>query len=161
MLVLVDGYNITMRDPGFSTLSKQGQRDALVQHLRAQAPTLAPKGQVVVVFDAREYYGRSTEMFGPVKAAYAPDADDEIVRRCGAAKGSVIVYTDDMRLRMRISQDIGRHVEYRDASSLFASRRTPRNAGDRSEQDLPSNAGDITRELADLWLDEDDDPKGP
>jgi hypothetical protein len=73
----------------------------------------------------------------------------------------VVVVTDDLRLRARISQDVGRHVEYRDGSTVFAetmagavhaSRKAPlaRDAG------LPRGANKITEELKDLWLNEDD-----
>ncbi len=173
MLVLVDGYNVTMRDPALAARSKQVQRDVLTQRLRALAGRIAPKGRVVVVFDARESIGASAESFGPVRVVFASDADSEIVRRAAAASGQVAVYTDDLRLRARLSQDVGRHVEYRDVSALFAAGRRGAGAGaargsvaghgghaagrlpHAGEERLPKDAEDITAELSELWLDDE------
>ncbi len=88
-------------------------------------------------------------------------ADDEIVRRCAGATGRVVVVTDDLRLRARISQDVGRHVEYRDGSSVFAETLQDRvahvsRAPVARDAGLPPGANKITEELKDLWLTEDD-----
>ena len=161
MLLLVDGYNVTMRDPATSGRSKEGQREELLARLRVHARHLAPGGTIVVVFDARSALGSSSGSEGSVKVVYANVADDEIARRCCGAIGRVVVVTDDLRLRARISQDVGRHVEYRDGSSVFAgtiagaspaSRKTPL----ARETGLPPGANKITEELKDLWLTEDD-----
>jgi len=162
MLLLVDGYNITMRDDATSGLSKEDQRVALLGRLRTSAAHLAPKGSIVVVFDAHAQLGRSTEGDGIVKAVYAANADDEIVRRCAGASGQVMVATDDMRLRARISQDVGRHIRFIDGSRLAASALSAakRNHGGRGgvarEEGLPSGANKITEELKGLWLTEED-----
>ena len=159
MLLLVDGYNVTMRDPGSSGLSKQDQRELLLARLRVHAHRLAPGGEIVVVFDAHDALGTLSDSARPVRAIFARVADDEIARRCASARGKVAVVTDDLRLRARISQDVGRGVEYRDASTVFSgslksasepAKRTPRDIG------LPRGANAITEELKDLWLDEDD-----
>jgi len=162
MLLLVDGYNVTMRDPQSSALSKEGQREALLARLRVHAPSLAPKGDVVVVFDAREELGLASEPAqAGVRVVYAPDADTEIVRRCAAASGQVVVATDDMRLRARISQDVGRHVRFKAASELFdaaVKERSRSQCDDRIARDagLPKGANEITAELKKLWLSEDE-----
>jgi len=162
MLLLVDGYNVTMRDPEISGLSKEGQRESLLARLRIHGSALAPKGSVVVVFDARGELGHVAEPdLGAVRAVYAPDADTEIVRRCSAATGQVVVATDDMRLRARISQDVGRHVRFRSASELFGEalkERSRSHSDDRIARDagLPKGANEITAELKKLWLSEDD-----
>jgi predicted RNA-binding protein with PIN domain len=161
MLLLVDGYNVTMRDPDTSGLSKQDQREVLLARLRVHAQRLAPGGEIVVVFDAHDAFGSVSGAERPVRAVYATVADDEIVRRCASARGKVAVVTDDLRLRARISQDVGRGVEYRDVASVVAAalktasgqngaKRTPRDIG------LPRGANAITEELKDLWLTEDD-----
>jgi predicted RNA-binding protein with PIN domain len=161
MLVLVDGYNVTMRDPQTSSLSKEAQRDSLVGRLRFSAGALAPKGSVVVVFDAREQLGHASEDAGVVKVVYAADADDEIVRRCAAVRGEVSVVTDDMRLRARIAQDVGRHVTFRSgdevtASALRASRQAKSPSPVAREDELPDDADAITDELSRLWLSDED-----
>jgi hypothetical protein len=161
MLLLVDGYNVTMRDPATSGRSKEGQREELLARLRVHAGHLAPGGTVVVVFDAPSAIGYSSDAHGSVKVVYARNADDEIVLRCGNSRGRVVVVTDDLRMRARISQDIGRHVEYRDGSSVHAgtlagSARTARKVPLAREAGLPPGANKITEELKDLWLTEDD-----
>jgi len=157
---LVDGYNITMRDDSSSRLSKEDQREDLLRRLRQHAATLAPKGSIVVVFDAKAQLGRSSEGEGPVRAVYAASADDEIVRRCAQARGQVVVATDDLRLRARISQDIGRHIRFVDGVSLTAdglhTARRKASGGVAREEGLPSGANKITEELKGLWLSEED-----
>lgn len=164
MRVLVDGYNVTMRDPALVGRSKEIQRDALIEHLRRAATSIAGRGgRVVVVFDAHAALGSSAESSGPLTVVYAASADDEIVRRCERAGQAVAVYTDDLRLRMRISQDVGRHVEYRDVASLMTrtaagpSGRDERSRGPAADKGLPRSAReDITAELEGLWLDDEE-----
>jgi len=162
MLLLVDGYNVTMRDPETSSLSKEAQRESLLARLRVYAQSLAPKGSVVVVFDARSELGHASTQAGSVTEVFASDADDEIVRRCQAARGQVSVATDDMRLRARISQDVGRHVRYKAASELFDSALRTRQGGRAGppiarDAGLPKGANKITEELKKLWLSEEDE----
>lgn len=163
MLVLVDGYNATMRDPELAARSKEAQRDILIARLRSRATVLAGRGgRVLAVFDAHGSLGVSSESHGPVTAVYADSADDEIVRRCAKARGHVAVYTDDMRLRARISQDVGRHVEYRGVSSLFEAGQPVRGREAAAPADQDDSAADkalavgekddITAELEGLWL---------
>lgn len=156
MLVLVDGYNVTMADPAMAGRSKEQQRDALCARLRVLAASIAPGGRVTVVFDAHSALTTTAEDVDGVGVLYASSADAEIARRCAEARGNVTVYTNDMRLRARISQDVGRHVVYRDASLLFVPTRpdsaAPRGATARLGDSLP--AGEkraITDELADIW----------
>lgn len=157
MLVLVDGYNATMRHESLSGRSREVQRDILVERLRTHHDRIAGRGgRVVAVFDAHGSLMGSTETTGNVTAVFARSADDEIVRRCAAATGPVAVYTDDMRLRMRISQDVGRHMEYRDVSALFSGGRPVRESATRvaEERDRPPRRvrDEITAELEDIWL---------
>ena len=121
MLYLVDGYNVTMRDPATSGRSKEGQREELLARLRVHAQSLAPGGTIVVVFDAHSALGRSSGPEGSVEGGLR-DAWPTTRSFAGAEvrPGAVVVVTDDLRLRARISQDVGRHVEYRDGSSVFA-----------------------------------------
>jgi hypothetical protein len=161
MLLLVDGYNVTMRDPATSGRSKESQREELLARLRVHARRIARGGAIVVVFDAHGELGRSSDSDGSIKVVYANVADDEIVERCSGSIGRVAVVTDDLHLRARISQDVGRHVEYRDGSSVYAETiaatpNAPRKAPLAREAGLPRGANKITKELKDLWLTEDD-----
>jgi predicted RNA-binding protein with PIN domain len=160
MLFLVDGYNVAMADPNTRELAKEPMRAALVGRLARGAVGLLGKGSVVVVFDAREQLGHTAETIGPVRVVYATDADTEIVRRAAAAKEHVVVVSNDMRLRARLSQDVARRVEYRDASTCFEgaepSRRGLKRAATSRDIDLPSDADRITAELKKLWLPDED-----
>jgi rRNA-processing protein FCF1 len=161
MLFLVDGYNATMRAPRTAGLSKEAQRDAIVTRLAAVGRRVLGAGRIAVVFDARSAYGSSSESVAGVSVVYAPDADTEIVRRATAAP-QVCVVTDDMRLRARLSQDVGRHVVFRDTGELFADTATsgPRHARPvvgHEDRLSPKAAKDITAELAELWLDDEKD----
>jgi predicted RNA-binding protein with PIN domain len=161
MLLLVDGYNVTMRDPATVSLSKEGQREALIARLRVHGGQFVPSGSIVVVFDAKSELGHSSEENGRVKAVYAAVADDEIVRRCTGTKGQITVVTDDLRLRARISQDVGRHIEFRDSATVFdgASQRARKSSPSHRiarEGGLPPGANKITEELKGLWLSEED-----
>lgn len=162
MLLLVDGYNITMRDSATTGRSKEDQREELLARLRVHSRRVAPGGEIVVVFDAHEEFGYSGNAERPVRAVYAAVADDEIVRRCAAARGKTVVVTDDLRLRARISQDVGRQVEYRDGSSVYAEAlAAPSHASRKAplarESGLPRGANKITQELKDLWLNDEED----
>lgn len=161
MLVLIDGYNATMRAHGLAHRDKHEQREALIARVSAWAPVAhGARADVVVVFDAHEYSCASSERRGRVLIVFASDGDDEIVRRCEAAQGPVVVYTDDLRLRARISQDVGRRVQYRDTSTLFDSGERGRRGRRRAQglpasatDDLPADADRITEELSRHWLD--------
>ncbi|HET6351496.1 MAG TPA: NYN domain-containing protein [Coriobacteriia bacterium] len=159
MLFLVDGYNVTMADPDTRELDKERMRSELVARLGVRGGGLLGTGRIIVVFDAREQYGLSTETIAGVSVVYARDADSEIVRRAAAANEQVVVVTNDMRLRARVSQDVARRVEYRDSSACFAaaapSARPKARGGIARETGLPKGANEITEELKKLWLDED------
>lgn len=162
MLLLVDGYNVTMRDDATKALSKEQQRVTLVARLAAHARELAHGGRIVAVFDAHAQLGSSTEKRGAVSVVYAADADTEIVRRAAKASGQVTVVTDDLRLRARISQDVGRHVRFQDGvtvSQAGMSTTSKRKSAGYVTRDtgLPAGANEITRELKELWLTEEDE----
>lgn len=146
-----------MRDESVTGWSKERQREDLLGRLTVHASRLAPKGEIVVVFDAREQLGRSSAGERPVRAVFAPDADDEIVRRSSKATGQIAVVTDDLRLRARISQDVGRHVRFIDAADLLDDALAEKNArrpGSQMvrEEKLPRGADEITEELERIWL---------
>lgn len=160
MLFLVDGYNVTKSDPATRDLSLEQQRHALAARLAASAGSVLGRGRVVAVFDAREQLGLTDEVHRGVAMVYAPDADTEIVARCARAGRQVTVVTSDMRLRMRISQDVGRWVVYRDASVMFAGATVsapPPSARPAGDAGTPAHADEITKELEELWCKEDNE----
>jgi predicted RNA-binding protein with PIN domain len=100
MLFLVDGYNVTRRDPATAELSLQDQRESLVARLRVRGRELLGSGRVVIVFDGEGGAGLSTGGEVPVEVVYAHQrsADDEIVRIASRSKGPVVVVSSDRAL---------------------------------------------------------------
>jgi predicted RNA-binding protein with PIN domain len=162
MLYLVDGYNVTRRDPATSELSLLDQREALAARLRVRGADLLGKGRIVVVFDGESGPGLSTGGGVPVEIVYAHQhsADDEIVRIASRSKSPVVVVSSDRALGERARERSTVQVEVREASTCFEaargkSRRQSRGSIAR-DAGLPRGANAITRELKDLWLGEDD-----
>jgi predicted RNA-binding protein with PIN domain len=162
MLFIVDGYNVTRRDPATSALSLEDQRDALVARLRVRGRDLLGMGRIVVVFDGQGGPGLSTGGDVPVEIVYAHkhSADDEIVRIAAKAKSPVVVVSSDRDLGRRASERATVKVEVRESSTCFeAARGKPRPKARGSiarDAGLPRGANAITRELKDLWLTEED-----
>ena len=162
MLYLVDGYNVTKRDAATGGLSLLEQREALVARLRVRGRDLLGIGRIVVVFDGEGGPGLSSGGEVPVEIVYAHGrtADDEIVRIAGVAADGVVVVSSDRELAARVRGIAAGRVEVRESSGCFeAARGKPRPVARGSiarDAGLPRNANAITRELKDLWLDEED-----
>jgi predicted RNA-binding protein with PIN domain len=162
MLYLVDGYNVTHRDPATSALSLLEQREALVARLRTRGQDLLGRGRVVVVFDGQEGPGLSAGGGAPVEIVYAQgrSADDEIVRIAAKQTDSVVVVSSDRDLCDRVKAH-GARVETRDSSCCFEASGETRRRSARSRRSLardaglPRGANEITRELKDLWLEDE------
>lgn len=165
MLYLVDGYNVTKGDPATERLSLEQQRDALVARLRARGEQLLGRGRIVVVFDGDEDValggapGRSATY--PIEVAFSRGvkADDEIVRRAGAATGDrVCLVSSDRELADRVRARLGKRAEVRKREVAFESAAgtapaaRPRPASSAAEPDLPRDAAAITAELEREWL---------
>ena len=165
MLFLVDGYNVTRRDPVTARLSLEQQREALTSRLRVRGRELLGEGRIVVVFDGEGGPGLSTGGGVPVEIVYAHErsADDEIVRIVAEAvgrPGKAVVITSDRDLAERAKAHGGNLVETRESSSCFegarGSRKRKGRGGIARDVGLPRGANAITKELKDLWLTEDD-----
>ena len=163
MLFLVDGYNVTRRDPATSELSLLDQREALAARLRVRGRDLLGDGRVVVVFDGEGGPGLSTGGDVPVEIVYAHrhSADDEIVRIAARSKVPVTVVSSDRAVARRASERATVAVEVRESSTLFeATRGRPRKRSRGSiarDAGLPRGANAITRELKELWLTDEDE----
>jgi len=166
MLFLVDGYNVTHRDPATRSVSLAEQRDALVSRLRVRGRGLLGVGRIVVVFDGQRGPGLSAGEGSPVEVVYAHErsADDEIVRIVAAAdrsSGAIVVVSADGEVAERVKAHGGASVEVRDPSVCFEdagrgrARRNSRGAVAR-DAGLPRGANAITRELKELWLEHDE-----
>lgn len=163
MLVLVDGYNVTRRDPVTCNLSLLEQREALVARLRVRGRDLLGNGRIVVVFDGQGGPGLSTGGDVPVEIVYAHagTADDEIVRIATKATGAVTIVTNDRGLLERAQAHSGARLSIRDSGCCFEAARgdarKKRRSGVARDAGLPRGANAITRELKDLWLTGEDD----
>jgi len=162
MLFLVDGYNVTRRDPATCELSLLEQREALTARLRVRGHDLLGKGRIVVVFDGEGGPGLSTGGGVPVEVIYAHkhSADDEIVRIAARAKSPVAVVSSDRALGRRAGERATVEVEVREASTCFEAARGKTRKRSRGsiarDAGLPRGANAVTRELKDLWLSEDE-----
>ena len=163
MLYLVDGYNVTRRDPATGGLSLLDQRDALVARLRVRGRDLLGDGRIVVVFDGEDGPGLSTGGGVPVEIVYAHkrSADDEIVRIAAASKQPVVVVSSDRALGDRARERATVTVEVRESSTLYDAARGKARKKSRGsiarDAGLPRGANAITRELKDLWLSDEDE----
>lgn len=162
MLYLVDGYNVTRRDPATASLSLADQRESIVARLRVRGRDLLGNGRIVVVFDGEQGPGLSTGGGVPVEVVYAHQrsADDEIVRIASRSKSPVVVVSSDRAVGERAAQASTAAVEVRDAATCFdgarGTRRKRAKGSIARDAGLPRGANAITRELKDLWLSEDD-----
>lgn len=150
MRYVVDGYNVTKRDPATSGLPLEAQREALVARLAVRGRDLLGPGEVTVVFDGAEGGGGEARR-GSVTVRYArgESADDVVVRL--ATGPGVVVVTSDGGLARRVA---GPGVRVVGAESCFEGRAARRTRGryPAGTVGLPPGANEITRELKDLWL---------
>ena len=164
MQILVDGYNVTKSDPATSGLTLREQRDNLIARLRVGGREILGKGQITVVFDGQPGVGESTDA-GSVRVRYSSGetADEYITAMAARVKEQIVLVTDDRGLRSHVQAVAPQGVECLDRSLLFegASRRgrtRQRGSGGGSvarDSGLPPGANKITRELKELWLDEE------
>lgn len=102
--LLVDGYNVTLAEGGFSALELESQRERLVQSLEVLARR--KRFAATVVFDGAEVGpGIRRRRSGPVRVVYSnPDeiADDHLVALLGELPAHpVVVATNDQELQDR------------------------------------------------------------
>ena len=79
MRYLIDGHNVTMRDPATRGLSTEEQRDALVRRLATRGAQLLGAGRITVVFDGRTADAPPTSGALEVRFSAGESADDVIV----------------------------------------------------------------------------------
>lgn len=154
MRFLVDGYNVTKRDPATASLPLDAQREALVARLAVRGRDLIGTGPIVVVFDG-VLGGTGTRGRGSVQVRYSrgESADDLIVRL--AAEGDATVVTSDGGLAWRVSSEGARVLS---AEMCFEARKPKRRGAPPGgwSAGLPRGANAITRELKDLWLNDEE-----
>jgi predicted RNA-binding protein with PIN domain len=154
MRFLVDGYNVTRRDPATTELALADQREALVARLAVRGADLLGRGEITVVFDGRSGGGADARR-GPVEVRFSRDesADDLIARLADATQDGVTVVTSDGGLRSRVSRP---GVTLLGAEACAEGRKVRRSRGryPASGAGLPPGANKVTEELKRLWLDD-------
>jgi predicted RNA-binding protein with PIN domain len=151
MRYLVDGYNVTKRDPATSRLTLEQQRDALVMRLAVRGEGLLGAGRITVVFDGVPEAGTGTFRRGAVEVRFSrlETADDMIVRL--AAGGDATVVTSDTGLAIRAG---GEGARVLGAEVCFDGRASKRGARyPAGSVGMPAGANKVTEELKKLWLD--------
>lgn len=154
MRYLVDGYNVTKRDPATSRLTLEQQREALVARLAVRGGGLLGTGSITVVFDGVPEAGAGTSRRGAVEVRFSrlETADDLIVRM--AAGGDATVVTSDTGLAIRVG---GEGARVLGAEVCFEARTSKRGARyPAGSVGLPPGANKVTEELKKLWLDDEE-----
>ncbi len=151
MRILVDGYNVTKRDPATADCSLDEQREALVARLAVRGRELVGRGPIVVVFDGVAGGGQGQGR-GEVEVRFSRDEEaDELIVRL-AAQGESTVVTSDGALARRA---IAAGARVLGAETCFEARQGKRRgrypAGGAG---LPPGANRVTEELKKLWLDD-------
>jgi hypothetical protein len=155
MRFIVDGHNVTMRDPATRNLTTEEQRDALVRRLAVRGRQLLGAGAITVVFDGRTADAPPSAGALEVRFSGEEIADDVIVRIATAGDG-VTVVTDDRGLGARV-RAANERARVLGCESLFEATAPKRRRGARypaSTAGLPSGANRITEELKKLWLED-------
>lgn len=152
MRYLVDGYNVTKRDPATSRLSLEAQREALVARLVTRGAGLLGPGPIVVVFDGVPDAGVRTFRRGPVEVRFSrlETADDLIARL--AEEGGTTVVTSDTGLAIRVGAHGARVLNADVCFEGRAVKQGPRYPA--ASVGLPPGANKVTEELKKLWLDD-------
>ncbi len=154
MQFIVDGHNVTMRDPATRSLGTEEQRDALVRRLAVRGRTLLGAGAITVVFDGRTDAAPPTAGALTVRFSAGESADDIIVRLVAAGGDGVTVVTDDRELATRVA-GANERVRVLGCEALFEGARPKQRRGGRypaASAGLPKGANLITEELKKLWL---------
>lgn len=156
MRFIIDGHNVTMRDPATRSLGAEEQRDALVRRLAVRGRELLGAGAITVVFDGRTADAPHTSGALEVRFSAEESADDVIVRLAAAEQGGVTVVTADRELARRVSA-ANERVRVLGCEALFEAAR-PRGGGrgrfPTASAGLPRGANTITEELKKLWLED-------
>ncbi|WP_172623404.1 NYN domain-containing protein [Arabiibacter massiliensis] len=160
MRYLIDGYNVTRRDPATRDLPLEEQRSALERRLKLHARGALGKASYLVVWDAARGAGLERPFDAPVEYTRQPTADDAIVEKVRAASERVGVVTSDRELADRCRAAASCGVEVLPAERLFAAAMgkpsAKRRPGRIVDEGIPANAHAINRELKELWGIDDD-----
>lgn len=158
MHYLIDGYNVTRRDPATKDLSLEEQRTALEKRLRLGMPSLPGKATYTIVWDAASGAGStSATAHAHPRSEYTrlPTADDAIVAKARQATERIGVVTSDNELANRCRSAALHGVDIVPSERLFAQEKPTKKRGRKTPMPrdigIPANANEINRELKELW----------
>lgn len=155
MHYVIDGYNVTKRDPVTNGLSLEAQRDALERRLRITATDMLGKATYLIVWDAAGGEGVVRPTDPHEEYTRLPTADDAIVEKVRRAQTRIGVVTSDRKLADRCRSVASHGVDILPAERLFAAAtskaKSHRKAPLPRDIGIPANANEINRELKELW----------
>lgn len=159
MHYLIDGYNVTRRDPATKDLPLEKQRLELESRLRAKGSVFLGNATYTIVWDAAEGTGTTTAAHGKSEYTRMATADDAIVAKARRATERIGIVTSDNELANRCRSAAAHGADILPAERLFAHAKPkkgraknvplPRDIG------IPPNANEINRELKKIWGIED------
>lgn len=158
MHYLIDGYNVTRRDPSTKDLPLEDQRVELEKRLRANKTELLGKATYSIIWDAA---GGDGVVHPSERSEYTrmPTADDAIVEKVRRASERIGVVTSDNELANRCRSAALHGADILPSESLFAHAKQPKKRAQkapmRRDIGIPANANEINRELKELWGIED------
>ncbi|MCR4662265.1 MAG: NYN domain-containing protein [Endomicrobiaceae bacterium] len=165
MEYLIDGYNVIKFSELFSARTLELQRDKLIDFILKYNPQ--GNNKVTVVFDCRssnpyEPDGYTTTTIKGIKTIFSEgqkSADDVIVDYVEKAKNpyNITVVTNDKGIFRRIGGKGAKKMAVSEFIYNRAKEQTKNNNVIRIKQKDDFSA--ISKELSDLWLKEDEQPK--
>ena len=165
MEFLVDGYNVIKFSEMFSARTLELQRDKLIDFILKYNPQ--GKNKVTIVFDCRssnpyEADGYTTTTIKGIKTIFSEgqkSADDVIVEYVEKAQKpyNITVVTNDKGIFRRIGGKGAKKMAVAEFIYNRAKEQTRPNNIIRMKQ--KDDFSEISRELSDLWLKEDKQPK--
>lgn len=119
MFHLIDGYNVTKRDPATRSLSLQAQREALETRMRTRARELIGTTDYLIVWDGAGGTGVARKPSRKSAFTRLDTADDSIVGRVRRAQQRVCVVTSDNGLAERCRSAALHGVDIKPSKMLF------------------------------------------
>ena len=156
MKYLIDGYNVTRRDPATRSLSLEKQRQALEARLRIHGQELLGTADYVIVWDGAGGSARNASKGSKADFTRLDTADDSIVGRVARSPEAVTVVTSDNELANRVRSVAQKGIAVMSSDALFASATTKKGASKKKPRmsrdvGIPSFANEINRELKEIW----------
>lgn len=119
MFHLIDGYNVTKRDPATRSLSLQAQREALETRMRTRARELIGTTDYLIVWDGAGGTGVARKPSRKSAFTRLDTADDSIVERVRCTQQRVCVVTSDNGLVDRCKNAARAGVNIKPSKILF------------------------------------------